>query len=118
MAMVPVFVPPQPTRRARRLAEELQQTIAAFRRKEPGLRDSELRQALQLAARRSAQGQGRTAVAATAVAVALLLLGALVFLRQSGAPEPGNDASSLWQTPAVVVGIILVALAILLKMRR
>lgn len=119
MPVVPVFVPPQPSARARRLAGELEQTISGFRRKEPRTRDSEVRQALRLAGRRATSSGDRAAVVAIAIAVALLLAGILVFFQQSGIGERSeNVGTPPWLMQAVVAGIILVVLAVVLKRRR
>ncbi len=119
MPVVPVFVPPPPSARARRLAGELEQTISSFRRKETRIRDSEVRQALRLAGRRAARSGDQATVVVAAIAIVLLLAGILVFFQQSGIGErPEGLGTPPWLMQAVVAGIILVVLAVVLKRRR
>jgi hypothetical protein len=126
MSFVPVFVPPPPSARTKRLAAEIDRTVDGFRRKEPGTSESEVRRALQLAGRRAAGGGERTV--ALAVAIVMLLGGLLFFLfwqaESVGGPEgpvgsvsPDGSAAPSWLGQAVV-GVLLVVFAVVLKKRR
>jgi hypothetical protein len=80
MSFVPiVFIPPPPpSPRAQELARRLAELIEQFRSEHPDASGAEVRQALQLAAPRSASAQG--VMVATLLLTGLLLLGTLLFV--------------------------------------
>lgn len=117
MSFVPVFVPPPPSPRAKRLAGEIERTITDFRRKEPGTADGEVRRALQLAGRRAA-GDSEKAIVLI-LAVVMLLGGVFFLLRDSGVGSgPDGDTLSSWWGPALIAGVLLVVFAVVLKKHR
>jgi hypothetical protein len=113
MLFVPyVPAPPPPSPRAQELGRRLRETIEGFLQEHPGTTGSEIRQALQLAAREIC---GKGATAAVAVGAGLAILGALALVFM-GRQVPGEPRVWILGT-AVGLGVIAIAAAIALKRR-
>ncbi len=110
-----IFVPqPTPTRRARDLGGRLADVIGQYRRENPRLSGTDVRQALRIASDRESGQFGPMAPILVAGAMVLLLLGLAFFYRASG----GNVGQTQdWPFIAGVVGVIVVVLALKLARR-
>jgi hypothetical protein len=112
MTYVPVVSPPPPSPRARELGRRLEEVIQTFRAENPGLSDSEIRQALALVTK----GLGKVSqVLVLTLALSLLLAGILAFFMVG---RQGNfDDRSFILAMIAAVGIFLVILAAILRNR-
>jgi hypothetical protein len=79
-----VYVPPAPSQRAQRLAQEISGTIEKFRRENPDTSAEDVRSALRLAARGTPTSRSRETVVAlvAGILLAFALLG--FFLARRG----------------------------------
>ncbi len=77
-----VFVPPPPSAKAQRLAQEINKTVESAKRADPNLTVMEINQALRLA--QQAAGGSRIVVVLAILAVIGVLVGLIFFFLATG----------------------------------
>lgn len=83
MSYVPVFVPPQPSRKSRELAKALARLAAEYQQREGSMSHAEIRMALSLASAELTKGRAgdhRRLSVILALGVALLLVAGILVL--------------------------------------